>query len=132
IPVRRAVHRTDQSPRGGLGPAVGRVPRRAGRHGQRRPEDMTHPRAALIVGGGIAGPAAAIALQKAGIDSVIYVAHSRSAEGIGSFLTLGSNGIDALRTLGAEEAVLAAGFPTPYIKLRGNTGKHLGVSRISS
>jgi FAD-dependent urate hydroxylase len=93
---------------------------------------MTHPRRALIIGGGIAGPAAAIALQKAGIDSVIYEAHPGGAEGIGSFLTLGSNGIDALRTVGAEGAALAAGFPTPSIALRGNTGKHLGLSRISA
>jgi FAD-dependent urate hydroxylase len=93
---------------------------------------MIHPRRALIIGGGIAGPAAAIALQKAAIDSVIYEAHPGGAEGIGSFLTLGSNGIDALRTVGAEGAVLAAGFPTPHITLRGNTGKHLGDSRISA
>jgi 2-polyprenyl-6-methoxyphenol hydroxylase-like FAD-dependent oxidoreductase len=93
---------------------------------------MTHPRTALVIGGGIAGPAAAIALQKAGIDAVIYEAHPGSAEGIGSFLTLGSNGIDALRTIDAEGAALAAGFPTPGITLRGHTGKQLGVSRIST
>jgi FAD-dependent urate hydroxylase len=93
---------------------------------------MTRPRTALIIGGGIAGPAAAIALQKAGIDAVIYEAHPGSAESIGSFLTLGSNGIDALRTIEAEGAALAAGFPTPEITLRGHTGKHLGVSRVST
>jgi 2-polyprenyl-6-methoxyphenol hydroxylase-like FAD-dependent oxidoreductase len=86
----------------------------------------------LIIGGGIAGPAAAIALQKTGIDAVIYEAHPGSAEGIGVFLTLGSNGIDALRTIGADKTAMAAGFPTPGIMLRSNTGKHLGVSRIST
>ena len=33
---------------------------------------MTRTRTALIIGGGIAGPAAAMALQKAGLDPVIY------------------------------------------------------------
>ena len=43
--------------------------------------------------------------------------------------TLGSNGIDALRTLDADQAVLNAGFATPGITLRSGTGKQLGVSR---
>jgi len=57
-------------------------------------------RRALIIGAGIAGPAAAMALQKAGTESVVYEAHPTSAEGIGTFLTLATNGVDALRTLG--------------------------------
>jgi len=36
---------------------------------------MTRARTALIIGAGIAGPAAAMALQKAGLDPVIYEAH---------------------------------------------------------
>jgi 2-polyprenyl-6-methoxyphenol hydroxylase-like FAD-dependent oxidoreductase len=54
----------------------------------------------------------AMALQKAGIDSVIYEAHPSGAEGIGVFLTSGSNGIDALQIIGADIAALAAGLPT--------------------
>lgn len=90
---------------------------------------MTRTRTTLIIGGGIAGPAAAIALQKAGLEPVIYEAHLASAENAGTFLTLGSNGIDALRTLDADQAVLKAGFATPGITLRSGTGKQLGVSR---
>jgi FAD-dependent urate hydroxylase len=93
---------------------------------------MTHTPTALIIGAGIAGPAAAIALRKAGIDSVIYEAHAGGAEGRGAFLTLGSNGIDALHTLGADRAALASGFPTPGIMTRNSAGKHLGVSRIGT
>jgi 2-polyprenyl-6-methoxyphenol hydroxylase-like FAD-dependent oxidoreductase len=93
---------------------------------------MTQIRAALIVGGGIAGPAAAMALQKAGIESVVYEAHPADAEGVGTFLTLGSNGIDALRVMGAERGAVAAGFPTPGMRLRSNTGKPLGVVRIGT
>jgi 2-polyprenyl-6-methoxyphenol hydroxylase-like FAD-dependent oxidoreductase len=45
------------------------------------------------------------------------------------FLTLASNGVDALRALGANKPALAAGFPTPWITLRSGTGKRLGESR---
>jgi len=90
---------------------------------------MTRTRTALVIGGGIAGPAAAMALQKAGIDPVIYEAHPTGADGIGVFLTLGSNGVDALRVLGADKPALAAGFPTPGITLRSGAGKRLGESR---
>jgi FAD-dependent urate hydroxylase len=89
---------------------------------------MTQRRTALIIGAGIAGPATAMALQKAGIDAVVYEAHPTGADGIGVFLTLGSNGVDALRVLGADEPVLAAGFPTPGITLRSGNGKRLGQS----
>ncbi len=90
---------------------------------------MAHPRTALVVGGGIAGPVAAMALQQAGIQATVYEAHPRSAEGIGVFLTVASNGIDALRTIDADKPVLAAGFPTPEILLRSATGKQLGAAR---
>jgi FAD-dependent urate hydroxylase len=90
---------------------------------------MTHTRTALIIGGGIAGPSAAMALQKAGIESVIYEAHPTGADGVGVFLTLGTNGVDALRVLGAAGPALAVGIPTPAITLRSATGKRLGESR---
>jgi 2-polyprenyl-6-methoxyphenol hydroxylase-like FAD-dependent oxidoreductase len=90
---------------------------------------MTQPRTALVIGGGIAGPVAAMALQRAGIQATVYEAHPRNAEGIGIFLTLASNGIDALRTIDADKRAVAAGFPTPGIVLRSTTGKHLGTAR---
>jgi FAD-dependent urate hydroxylase len=90
---------------------------------------MTRTRTALVIGGGIAGPATAIALHKAGIDAVVYEAHPTGAEGIGVFLTLASNGVDALRTMGADKPALTAGFPTPAITLRSGTGKRLGEGR---
>jgi 2-polyprenyl-6-methoxyphenol hydroxylase-like FAD-dependent oxidoreductase len=90
---------------------------------------MTHTRTALIIGGGIAGPVAAMALRQAGIEATVAEAHPQGAEGVGVFLTLASNGIDALRTLGADGSPLAAGFPTPGITLRSSTGKDLGAAR---
>ena len=40
---------------------------------------VTQAPTALVVGGGIAGPAVAMALHKAGIQSVVYEAHPASA-----------------------------------------------------
>jgi FAD-dependent urate hydroxylase len=86
-------------------------------------------RRALIIGAGVAGPATALALQKAGIDSVIYEAHPHKADGVGVFLTVASNGIDASRVLGLDKPILAAGFPTPGITLLSGSGKRLGSTR---
>jgi 2-polyprenyl-6-methoxyphenol hydroxylase-like FAD-dependent oxidoreductase len=90
---------------------------------------MTRTRTALIIGAGIAGPATAMALRRAGIDAVVYEAHPSRADGNGVFLTLASNGIDALRVLDADRSAVAAGFATPSITLRSWTGKRLGETR---
>jgi FAD-dependent urate hydroxylase len=89
-------------------------------------------RSALVIGGGVAGMAGAMALAKAGITATVFEAHPSGADGVGVFLTLASNGIDALRVLGAAEGVLAAGFATPSITLRSYTGKLLGHTRTGS
>lgn len=93
---------------------------------------MSTVKNALIIGAGIAGPAIALALQKAGIECTIYESHSRSADEVGVMLTVATNGIDALRTLGADRQALAAGFPTPGVSLRSYTGKWLGVNVTGS
>ena len=87
----------------------------------------TVARKALIIGGGIAGPVTAMALQRAGIESVVYEAYDTSA-GLeaGAFLTVAVNGLDALRTLDVHEPVLAAGFPTRNMEFYSGIGKRLG------
>jgi len=82
---------------------------------------------ALIIGGGVAGPVTAMALQRAGIDAVVYEAHARTAQEVGSYLTVATNGIDALRAIGADRPVLADGFPTPTNVLLSGTGRRLGA-----
>jgi FAD-dependent urate hydroxylase len=84
-------------------------------------------RKALIIGGGVAGPVAAMALQRAGVEPVIYEAHPETAHDIGAFLTFAGNGITGLRLLGAAEAVEQAGFPTPQMAFRSGSGRRLGV-----
>ena len=73
-----------------------------------------------------------MALQKAGIASAVYEAYPTSAEGIGSFLTLATNGIDALRTLDADRPAVAAGFATTAMVLWSGTGKRLGTIEVST
>jgi 2-polyprenyl-6-methoxyphenol hydroxylase-like FAD-dependent oxidoreductase len=67
-----------------------------------------------------------MALQRAGIDPEIFEAYEQAADGVGSFLNIASNGLDALRVLGAHEAVMAAGIPTPRMVMWSGTGKRLG------
>ena len=81
---------------------------------------------ALIAGGGVAGPVTAMALQHAGIDAQVYEAHLPGTGDAGSYLTVATNGLDALRAVGADKPVLAAGFPTPTNVLLSGTGRRLG------
>jgi FAD-dependent urate hydroxylase len=81
----------------------------------------------LVVGGGVAGPVAAMALQRAGIQAALYEADAPTTQQVGSYLTVASNGIDALRAIGADPAVLAAGFPTPVNLLWSGAGRRLGA-----
>src|SRR5919199_1993813 len=87
---------------------------------------MRGAKKALIIGGGVAGPVAAMALGRAGVDSVVYEAYARGADEAGAFLTFASNGLDALRAIDAHHLVLDKGFPTPRMEIQSGTGKHLG------
>src|SRR5829696_2631939 len=93
----------------------------------RKGERMSRTKKALIAGGGIAGPVAAMALQRAGMEPVVYEAYTGGAEDAGAFLTFASNGLDALRTIDAHYLVLAQGFPTPRMEIQSGTGKYLGA-----
>jgi 2-polyprenyl-6-methoxyphenol hydroxylase-like FAD-dependent oxidoreductase len=84
-------------------------------------------RHALIIGAGIAGPVAAMALQRAGIDTTVYEAHPGPAEHAGLFLNVASNGLDALRALGVDLAAQVDGFPMPELALWSGAGKRLGT-----
>jgi 2-polyprenyl-6-methoxyphenol hydroxylase-like FAD-dependent oxidoreductase len=82
---------------------------------------------ALIIGGGIAGPVTAMALQRAGIDPVVYEAYGHGSDGVGAFLTLAINGVEALETIGLRETVTHLGMATPGMKLISGSGKELGA-----
>ena len=82
----------------------------------------------LVIGTGVAGTVAALALQKAGFEPVLFEAYEESA-GLaqGVFLTVAVNGIDALRTVDAHEHVLTRGFPSRDITFYSGSGRRLGV-----
>src|SRR4051812_26264970 len=86
---------------------------------------MTSIRTASVIGGGIAGPVAAMALQKAGLSATVYEAYDTSADGVGGGLSIASNGLNALSVLGAEEAVARVGIPMHALVMQSWTGKTL-------
>ena len=83
-------------------------------------------RTALVIGGGIAGPVAAMALRKAGIDAVIYEAYPSAAGDAGGGLTLAPNGLDALDVIDVGGLVRPAGTPMTGIVMQDWKGKRLG------
>ncbi|HEY0733339.1 MAG TPA: FAD-dependent monooxygenase [Herpetosiphonaceae bacterium] len=87
---------------------------------------MSRTKKALIIGGGIAGPVAAIALKRAGIDAEVYEARSESMDHSGAFLNLAPNGVNALKTLGLAERLAADGFPSEAILFFNGRGKQVG------
>jgi FAD-dependent urate hydroxylase len=80
---------------------------------------------ALIVGGGVAGPATALALQRAGIRSTVYEASPDGAEA-GACFTIAVNGLDALDAVGALSPVIGGGHPTNWMGFRNADGRRLG------
>lgn len=78
---------------------------------------------AIIIGGGVAGPSSAIALQRAGVEPVVYEAYARGADGIGQNLVLAVNGYSALLALGIPH--LAAGFDIPRYRFHLGNGRKL-------
>ncbi|MGK5681255.1 FAD-dependent monooxygenase [Actinoplanes sp. URMC 104] len=88
---------------------------------------MERARTAIVVGGGIAGPVAAVALRKAGIETTVYESYPGTAEGVGGALMLAPNGLAALDAIGIGEQVAAAGLPTPRMVMETGSGRRLGV-----
>ncbi|MEU4833439.1 FAD-dependent monooxygenase [Streptosporangium sp. NPDC023615] len=81
----------------------------------------------LVIGGGIAGPVTAMALQRAGLDVEVFEAYDRGSEGVGAFLTIAINGLEALRVLGLREQVASLGMDSPRMEIRNGRGKRLAT-----
>jgi 2-polyprenyl-6-methoxyphenol hydroxylase-like FAD-dependent oxidoreductase len=80
---------------------------------------------ALIAGGGVAGPTAALALQRAGVEPVVFEAYPPSTRDAGSYFTITPNGLDALRTVGALDLARSFGIPTRKNVLWNERGRRL-------
>jgi FAD-dependent urate hydroxylase len=81
---------------------------------------------ALIIGGGMAGPAAAMALQRVGITAQVFDAYDQPADTTGYFLNMASNGLDALHSAGIRIEDRLDGHPIPRMRFVSGTGKFLG------
>jgi 2-polyprenyl-6-methoxyphenol hydroxylase-like FAD-dependent oxidoreductase len=90
----------------------------------RRPD---RARTAIVIGGGVAGPVAALALRKAGIEATVFEAYHPGTGSRGGPLGLASNGLNALRVVGADGVLAGEGIPTPRMVIHSGTGKVLGT-----
>ncbi|MEF3306784.1 FAD-dependent oxidoreductase [Paenibacillus sp. GYB003] len=86
-----------------------------------------NPKKAVIIGCGIAGPATALFLKKAGIDSVVYEAEARADDYSGLFLHLARNGLQVLKELGMDDQIRREGIPMHAMKMYSGKGKLLGI-----
>jgi 2-polyprenyl-6-methoxyphenol hydroxylase-like FAD-dependent oxidoreductase len=77
---------------------------------------------ALVVGGGIGGLAAAVALRQAGVETVV-LEQARVLEGVGYGLALSPNALLALEHLGLANAVCEHGAPPERICIRSSNGR---------
>jgi len=87
-------------------------------------------RKALIIGAGVAGPALALFLQRAGIQAEVFEARSAAEEDAGFFLNLGPNGGNVLKMLGIDAQAEADGFPTLGMTFFNGRGRR--IARIDS
>lgn len=81
---------------------------------------MSHPpavRTAIVAGGGIAGPVAALALRRAGIDATVYEAYPHRGDTTGSGLALAPNGMAALDVVGCGDAVREIAIPVTGLRM---------------
>ena len=81
----------------------------------------------LVIGCGIAGPAAAIFLRRAGYKPRIFEAMAEHDEYAGLFLNVARNGMSILRELGVDEAVRKEGIEMRAMSFISGRGKMLGT-----
>ena len=70
-------------------------------------------RRALVIGGGIGGLSAALALRQVGMDVQVFEAVEQVKE-VGAGVTVWSNAVRALQKLGLADALQAIGMPAKY------------------
>jgi 2-polyprenyl-6-methoxyphenol hydroxylase-like FAD-dependent oxidoreductase len=81
---------------------------------------------ALVIGGGVAGPAAAMFLVADGWEVEIFEAAAKPDDYAGSFLNVATNGLTVLDALGLRERLLSDAHPAPHMIMWSSTGKQLG------
>ena len=86
---------------------------------------------ALIIRGGIAGPALGLLLKKAGMSSAVYEAHQR-LEDVGGGFTIAPNGMSVLEEIGIADAVADSGAKVSEFSFRKQSGKVLARYRAGN
>ena len=81
---------------------------------------------ALVIGGGVAGPATAMFLAADGWDVEIFEAAAKPDDYAGAFLNVATNGLTVLDALGLRERLLSDAHPAPHMIMWSSTGKQLG------
>ncbi len=89
-----------------------------------------HAARALIVGAGIAGPAAAMALQRAGVQATVYEASDAPRDDAGAFLNLAPNGLHVLASLGLGPALDGLGFVNDCLVFHNDSGRELAETPV--
>lgn len=87
---------------------------------------MTCVRTAIVVGGGIGGLCAAIALRRRGVAATVYERAEELGD-VGAGLVLAANAIRSLRRLGLGEAAVAAGAAVERAQIRREDGRVLAA-----
>jgi 2-polyprenyl-6-methoxyphenol hydroxylase-like FAD-dependent oxidoreductase len=82
---------------------------------------------ALVIGGGIAGPAVALFLARAGWTPRILEAAPAPGHRPGAFLNVATNGLDVLAQLGLREAVVDGGHRGGRMVMLSGRGRELAV-----
>lgn len=80
----------------------------------------------VIVGGGVAGPAVALAARQQGLEAVVLERRGSVDPTEGSWITVGPNGLDALDVLGVLGGAREIGAPSRHNRMFGATGRLLG------
>ena len=93
-------------------------------------EGMKHTPYAVIIGGGIAGPAVSLFLRRAGIESQLFEAYPEPAT-IGGGFQIAPNGMRVLNSLGLADQVRAAGVLSSDFVFRNQHGKVIGRIDVS-
>ncbi|WP_433871248.1 FAD-dependent oxidoreductase [Saccharopolyspora sp. CA-218241] len=81
----------------------------------------------VVIGAGIAGTAAALALRQAGFGVEVHEAHPSGGADPGAFLTLADTGMLALRQLGVDRV---GGFPLTAMRVVDATGAEVAAAPL--
>src|SRR5262245_5323945 len=91
---------------------------------------MTQKHRAIVIGGGIAGPALSLFLQRGGIVPQIFEAYPEPAT-IGGGFQIAPNGMRVMAALGLADRVAAAGAPSSEFAFHNHHGRTIARLDLS-